>query len=365
MTVYMFPGQGSQFKGMGGKLFDEFPELTETADQVLGYSIRDLCLSDEKKQLNRTEFTQPALYVVNALSFHKKIHEGGARPDFLLGHSLGEYNALQAAGAISFEDGLKLVAKRGALMSEAPKGGMAAILGVSSAAVGDILQDRGLTGIDIANYNAGVQTIVSGPEVELEKAMVAFQAANATYVRLNTSGAFHSRYMAPVKEKFTEYLNAFKFSALQIPVISNVHAKPYRQLEIADNLAEQIACPVRWMESITFLLAQGETEFFELGVGSVLTKLVDQIKKQSSAIEPDGPQSSGSANRLKKTAVDLDKRIDAWNAQYPVGTKVVAENYQGELVTRTKATILFGHRAAIYMQGYQGYFDLDEVRPAS
>src|SRR4051812_36667715 len=126
--AYVFPGQGSQRKGMGENLFDEFPELTKKADKILGYSIKELCLNDSDSKLNQTQYTQPALYVVNALSYQKKIKDEGKQPDYLAGHSLGEYNALQAAGIFSFEDGLKLVKKRGELMSQAKNGGMAAIL---------------------------------------------------------------------------------------------------------------------------------------------------------------------------------------------------------------------------------------------
>ena len=116
MITYMFPGQGSQMRGMGDDLFSEFPDLTQKADSILGYSIEDLCLNDPQKELNQTQFTQPALYVVNALSYRSKIQETGKKPNFLAGHSLGEYNALEASGGVSFEDGLKLVQQRGAAM---------------------------------------------------------------------------------------------------------------------------------------------------------------------------------------------------------------------------------------------------------
>ena len=128
MKTYIFPGQGSQAKGMGGDLFNEFKELTDTADKVLGYSIKELCLEDPRSELNKTQFTQPALFVVNALTYYKRIQETGKKPDYVAGHSLGELNALLAAECFSFEQGLKIVKKRGELMSEAPSGGMAAIL---------------------------------------------------------------------------------------------------------------------------------------------------------------------------------------------------------------------------------------------
>ncbi|MGO4778772.1 acyltransferase domain-containing protein, partial [Lysobacter sp. 2RAB21] len=128
MKTYMFPGQGSQARGMGGDLFDAYPELTAKADAVLGYSIKELCLEDPRRELGKTQFTQPALYVVNALSYYKRIQDTGETPDYLAGHSLGEFNALLAAECFDFETGLKLVKKRGELMSQATQGAMAAIV---------------------------------------------------------------------------------------------------------------------------------------------------------------------------------------------------------------------------------------------
>lgn len=400
MITYMFPGQGSQFKGMGKTLFDEFPELTKIADEILGYSIKALCLNDEKRQLNQTAYTQPALYVVNALSYKKKLEDTGTTPDFLVGHSLGEYNALQAAGAMNFESGLKLVKKRGALMSEAPKGAMAAILNLAAEEIKQILQSNELTAIDIANFNAPLQTIISGLEEDISMAQAIFEKENAKYVRLNTSGAFHSRYLEPSKIKYTQYLNKFKLSALQIPVISNVHARPYQDNEIVKNLSDQITHSVRWSESMTYLMEQGDMRFEEMGVGDVLTKLIVYIKEQAPVITPkqsETPQQTKTKavptnkavvtqkeelskvpNSLVETETksmtngnrgkvleDLHIKINDWNKKYPIGTKVSVETYDEDLQTRTEAIILFGHRAAVYMNGYKGYFSLDEVTPVS
>src|SRR6516162_2607290 len=135
MTAFLFPGQGSQRKGMGSTLFEEFQEVTARADEILGYSIKELCLHDPHQQLGQTQFTQPALYVVNALSYLKKMKDGSKVPTYLAGHSLGEYNALFAAGVFDFETGLRLVKKRGELMSQATGGGMAAVIGFTMAQV--------------------------------------------------------------------------------------------------------------------------------------------------------------------------------------------------------------------------------------
>lgn len=281
MITYVFPGQGSQYRGMGGNLFDEYPEITAKADRVLGYSIKELCLEDPKRQLSQTQFTQPALYTVNALSYLRKIGETGKKPDFVAGHSLGEYNALFAAGAFEFESGLSLVKMRGELMSRAAGGGMAAVLGLSGEQVEDILKRNSLNTITVANYNTSSQIVIAGPREEIDRATSFFEQENATYIPLNVSGAFHTSYMNDSKELFRERLNSFEFLELGIPVISNVHARPYRQGKTRDNLIEQITHPVRWTESIRYLMGKGAAVFEEIGPGDVLTKLVQAIQRDA------------------------------------------------------------------------------------
>src|SRR5437762_401122 len=176
MTVFLFPGQGSQRKGMGNTLFDEFKEAIASADEILGYSIKELCLHDPHQQLGKTQFTQPALYVVNALSYLKKMKETGQAPDYVAGHSLGEYSALFAAGAFDFETGLRLVKKRGELMSQAIGGGMAAVIGFTLEQVDQVLKECGLTGIDIANYNTPTQIVIAGLKADIVSAKPFFEA---------------------------------------------------------------------------------------------------------------------------------------------------------------------------------------------
>ncbi|WP_040497616.1 ACP S-malonyltransferase [Fulvivirga imtechensis] len=393
--AYVFPGQGSQRKGMGGDLFDEFPELTKKADKILGYSIKDLCLNDPDKQLNQTQYTQPALYVVNALSYKKKI-KAGEKPDFLAGHSLGEYNALQAAGVFSFENGLKLVKRRGELMSQAKNGGMAAILNSSEEQIQAILKEANLTTIDIANLNAPSQIVVSGLKEDINKAQPYFEKANTMFVPLNTSGAFHSRYMEDAAKEFGKLVKKTKFLKPKIEVIANVTGKPYEFKNVADNLIDQLSNSVRWSESMTYILDQGEVEFEELGVGDVLTKLIGYIKRdydrEAKAANVQSTSKAGSngkkapetvsggakpaakpvkednARKKENTAVqkhqpDATTLVEQWNKAHPVGTKVISDFYDTELETRTEAMLLFGHRAAVYMKGYNGYFDLREVKP--
>lgn len=389
MTSYLFPGQGSQTKGMGGTLFDEFPKLSEKADKVLGYSIKALCIYDENRQLNQTQYTQPAVYFVNALSYLRKIKETRKTPDFVAGHSLGEYNALQAAGAISFEDGLKLVKKRGELMGLAAKGGMAAVLNMSEDDVKHCLADNALSIIDIANYNAPTQIVISGLQEDINRAQACFEKAGAEFIPLNTSGAFHSRYMAPAKAEFEVYLEEFKFAEPKIPVISNIHAEPYWQDQIKQNLVNQITHSVRWQQSMQYLLEHGALKFEELGTGDILTKLMTTIQAHYVTLghgeknvgkvkaEPIRKMETPIAETAKgrtfdqrekqreRTTKALHKRIDEWNDTHSIGTKVTVAGYEEELKTRTKAMVLLGHRAAIYIQCYKGYFALDDVTAVS
>lgn len=353
MITYMFPGQGSQIKGMGKDLFSKFPDLRQKVDSILGYSIENLCLNDPQQELNQTQFTQPAIYVVNALSYRSKIEETGKKPDFLIGHSLGEYNALEASGAITFEDGLKLVQQRGILMSQAPEGAMAAVIGITEEQVEKILKKFGFD-IDVSSFNSPEQVVISGLKEDIARASDCFQEAGTKYIILNTSGAFHSRYMEPAKVQFEEFLKGFTFSKPLLPIISNVTARPHIHSEIAENLAKHITHSIKWTESIRYLLAQGDVEFEEIGVGAVLTKFLTYIKSKEKALE------------IKKTSDSwsVQEKVDRWNSTHMIGSKVYVKGYEGQLETRTGAIVLFGHRAAIYMKGYNGYFALDEITPA-
>jgi len=420
MKTYVFPGQGSQSKGMGGELFDRFPELTRKADAILGYSIRTLCLDDPNDELGKTQFTQPALYVVNALSYFRKIETDGDRPDFLAGHSLGEFNALMAAGCFDFETGLKLVKKRGELMSKASGGAMAAVINARRDEIETILRENGLDDIDIANYNAPAQIVISGLAERVAAAAPLFSQGRVRFFPLNTSGAFHSRHMRASRDKFAKYLRKFRLEAPAIPVISNVSARPYPDDDLQGLLAEQIAGMVRWSDSVQYLMAVAAREgasmdFEELGHGDVLKGLVAKIRQQTTAGELDAlvaelggtrvpmqpapseslpsepalsasgslqvaptigagtttaieasqaarPEAAPQAVATTAAGADPGQKVSAWNASHPVGTRVrsTIADYD-DLETRTEAMLLFGHRAAVYMKGYHGYFDLDEV----
>lgn len=276
--VYLFPGQGSQTLGMGREVFDSYDEYIQKADDILGYSLKTLCLEDPDSRLNLTQYTQPALFIINSLLYLQKTEETQKEPDFAAGHSLGEYTALFAAGAFDFETGVRLVQKRGELMAEAAGGGMAAVIGLGADAVRDVLGSSGIDTIDVANFNSPSQIIVSGPKEDLENVQPNFEQAGARrYIPLKVSAAFHSRYMSDAGTKFSTFLDSISFKDPSIPVISNITALPYEKGQISRNLAQQMTSSVRWQETIEYLLKQPSPEFTEIGPGTVLTKLTQQI----------------------------------------------------------------------------------------
>lgn len=276
--VFVFPGQGSQKLGMGAELFSEFKDLVEEADNILGYSLEELCIEGPIERLSQTQFTQPALFAVNAMTYLKHLEETGQQASYTAGHSLGEYNALYAAGVFDFTTGLKLVQKRGEIMSKVEGGGMAAVLGMDPEVIKKTLEDSGFTSIDIANLNSPKQTVLSGMKEDVIAAEQAFKDAGARrYIVLPVSGAFHSRYMEGPQEEFESFAAQFEFKAPNIPVISNLEAKPYSEDNILKTLVGQISNSVRWVETVRYIQAQGDVEFTELGPGAVLTSLIKQI----------------------------------------------------------------------------------------
>lgn len=278
MLVYMFPGQGAQRVNMGATLFADYPALVAKADQLLGYSIEELC--NDSARLNKTEFTQPALFVVSVLHYLALQREHGQFPDYILGHSVGEYAALHAAGAFNFETGLQLVQRRGQLMSQAQTGGMAAVIGLQVEKIMQVIRQNDLLRLDVANYNTPLQTVISGPHELISEAKSYFETAGAkAYVPLRVSGAFHSRYMEPAKKAFSEFVTPLPFAELTIPVISNITARPYDAQTVKQYLCEQLTSPVRWLDSVRHLKLHGATtdDFVEVGSSTVLTKMLAKI----------------------------------------------------------------------------------------
>ncbi len=306
MTAYLFPGQGSQQKGMGGDVFDEFSDHTAKADAILGYSIKSLCHENPNNDLSQTQFTQPALYVVNALSYLKKLQSQPVPPAYVAGHSLGEYNALFAAGVFDFETGLKLVQKRGQLMSQASGGSMAAVVGCDLESIQKIIQENVLSSIDIANFNSPTQIVIAGPKEDLIKAEQHFKAAGARFLLLNVSAPFHSRYMQTAMEEFSRFIESFNFAAPKIPVIANVDARPYQTQLIKHNLVEQIRKSVQWNDSIRYLLGKGIEDYEEIGPGKVLTSLIVKIQKEATPlIVTEVEASAVSENSFVTTNIDI------------------------------------------------------------
>ncbi|MCQ4746055.1 ACP S-malonyltransferase [Blautia producta] len=281
MKVCMFPGQGSQRTGMGKHLFDKYPEYVRIADEILGYSVEELCLNPQKEHyLNRTEYTQPALYMVNALSYMDFL-ESNDLPEYIIGHSLGEYNALLAAGIIDYETGLYLVQKRGELMGKVRGGGMLAVLNMPLSSIREILRNNNLTQIDIANINSKTEIIISGPEYELTRSANVFEKLGAYIVKLNVSGPFHSRYMKVILEEYKKVLETISFVEGNIPVVSNCNVNKYTKYNTLENLLLQIINPVQWVDEIEYLKMKGCNTFIQVGPGRVLNKLCNNILNSS------------------------------------------------------------------------------------
>lgn len=280
MVAYVFPGQGSQKIGMGKDLFPAFSDLVTQADAILTYSIVDLCAHDDGR-LNQTLYTQPALYIVNALSYFQKLRSDTIKPRYVAGHSLGEYNALLAAEVFDFATGLKLVKKRAELMSQACDGGMAAIIGLDDEQLTKIFQENNLSILSVANYNTYKQLVITGSKAAIEQATVVFEKIEGIrYIPLKVSGAFHSPLMINAKKDFGEFVSQFSFNEPKIPVIANVTAQPYPNNRVAALLTEQITHSVKWVNTVEYLLAQGESDFEEIGPGRVLTGLIRKIYKK-------------------------------------------------------------------------------------
>ncbi|WP_186163232.1 ACP S-malonyltransferase [Burkholderia gladioli] len=291
MYAFVFPGQGAQKKGMGAALFEKYPERVASADRILGYSIASLCLEDPNGQLDQTLYTQPALYVVNALSYLDASEQEAVPPAFVAGHSLGEYAALFAAGVVDFETGLRLVQKRATLMSQATAGAMSAVLGLDAVTLRVLLDANGGQEIDIANLNTPSQIVISGPrDAVLAIKPVLEQAPGCRgVIQLAVSGAFHSRLMLDAQREFERFLAGFELAAPRIPVISNVTARPYGPGEAKRLLATQITHSVNWVDSVRYMWGQGVETFRELGHGRVLTNLVTKIRSEATPLVEAAP----------------------------------------------------------------------------
>ncbi len=286
--AYVFPGQGAQFVGMGKDLYDSNPlakELFEKANEILGFRITDLMFAGTDEDLRQTKVTQPAVFLHSVIM--AKTLGAEFTPDMTAGHSLGEFSALVAAGALSFEDGLKLVSARAQAMQKACEkqpSTMAAVLGLDDAKVEEIC--AAVDGIVVpANYNCPGQLVISGEIEAIQKACdLAKEAGARRALVLSVGGAFHSPLMEPARVELEQAIANTKFATPICPVYQNVNAKPQTDPEvIKHNLIAQLTSPVRWTQTVQNMIADGATSFRELGPGAVLQGLVKKINKEVEA----------------------------------------------------------------------------------
>ena len=297
--AYLFPGQGSQAVGMGKLSAEASPEarrLAERADQILGFGLSKVMFDGPEDQLKETSVTQPALFVASAMAL-ETLKKRGLAPSWTAGHSLGEYSALYAAGAIDFETGLRLVKERGRLMSEAGKekpGAMAAVIGLDVAKLEAACREASTVGVCApANYNSESQIVISGESAAVAKAMELATAAGASkVVPLNVSGAFHSPLMSAAAGRMNVFIEAAPFHNAAIPVITNVDATPTTAApEFKKKLFQQIDHPVRWHESMKKLIELGAEAFIEVGSGRVLSTMAKKLDRKKIAAATDDAES--------------------------------------------------------------------------
>jgi [acyl-carrier-protein] S-malonyltransferase len=284
MKAYVFPGQGAQFVGMGKDLYENYPqakELFETANRILGFRITDLMFSGTDEDLRQTKVTQPAIFLHSVIL--AKVMGSSFQPDMTAGHSLGEFSALVAAGALSFENGLVLVSHRANAMQKACElqpSTMAAILGLDDEVVEKTCREIDAVVVP-ANYNSPGQIVISGSVEGIDIAIEKLSAAGAKRaLKLSVGGAFHSPLMEPARIELGRAIDSASFSIPLCPVYQNVTAKPSSDPAlIRENLKIQLTAPVRWTQSVKNMLADGATAFYEVGPGSVLQGLIRKVDR--------------------------------------------------------------------------------------
>jgi [acyl-carrier-protein] S-malonyltransferase len=289
-VAFVFPGQGSQYVGMGRDVYETYPEaraLFDEADGILGFPLSRLCFEGPKEELDDTINTQPALLTVS-VALLRILALGQLGPAIVAGHSMGEYTALVAAGALDFAAGLKLVQERGRVMKEAGErnpGAMAAIIGLDARILNEVCQEASsqfpASSVQLANYNSPGQIVISGHKEALERALeLARERGAKRAIPLAVSIASHSPLMQPAAQALAKVVARVDFHQPRVPVVANVTAAPITTVaEIREELVEQLTSTVRWVESVQYMIAQGVTTFVEIGPKNVLTGLIRRIDK--------------------------------------------------------------------------------------